>query len=327
MEYEVYHGRTVADATFDLKYVGSKAANDQYGPGFYFTDVESEAARFSESGGSVIRAMITINHPMSMKAKVTKKQVTYMIRSAPSVKSIVSAARKGRDAQEEAFYESPLSNFGETFLKAFNEAVDGYLGMELFHAMTTLQRDFYRDDPADYLRNVRKLGYDGIIIPSEATIFVVFDPSQIKVLDVKLVESREEPMRNFIKSFERDNNKPLIEAILSGYKSIFEADDRQNDPSVDTIKGGMSDGMTVKDIAEKHGVSVDSIIAQVEKGIKVEREHTTDDEKATEIAMDHLAEIPDYYDRLATMEHKAKKSMGERGDKSASDDESESEDD
>ncbi len=327
MEYEVYHGRTVADPTFDLKYVGSKAANDQYGPGFYFTDVESEAARFSESGGSVIRAMITINHPMSMKAKVTKKQVTYMIRSAPSVKAIVSAARKGRDAQEEAFYESPLSNFGETFLKAFNEAVNGYLGMELFHAMTTLQRDFYRDDPADYLRNVRKLGYDGIIIPSEATIFVVFDPSQIKVLDVKLVESREEPMRNFIKSFERDNNKPLIEAILSGYKSIFESNDRENDPSVDTIKGGMSDGMTVKDIAEKHGVSVDSIIAQVEKGIKVEREHTTDEEKATEIAMDHLAEIPDYYDRLSTMEHTAKKSMGERGDKSASDDESESEDD
>ena len=34
------------------------------------------------------------------------------------------------------------------------------------------------------------------------------------------------------------------------------------------------------------------------------------EEKAKEIAMDHLSEIPDYYSRLQKMEAKAKKSWG-----------------
>lgn len=57
-------------------------------------------------------------------------------------------------------------------------------------------------------------------------------------------------------------------------------------------------------IAEKHGVDIDVINAQLEKGIKVEKEHTTDEELAKEIALDHLLEIPDYYDKLEEMENK-----------------------
>ena len=41
-------------------------------------------------------------------------------------------------------------------------------------------------------------------------------------------------------------------------------------------------------------------------GIKVEMEHTTDPEVATKILLDHLAEISDYYTRLAKMEKEAK---------------------
>jgi hypothetical protein len=44
---------------------------------------------------------------------------------------------------------------------------------------------------------------------------------------------------------------------------------------------------------------------QLEMGIKVEMEHTTHKEIAKRIAMDHLAEIPDYYTRLAQMEQEA----------------------
>ena len=45
---------------------------------------------------------------------------------------------------------------------------------------------------------------------------------------------------------------------------------------------------------------------QLAMGIKVEREHTDDDDIAEAIAKDHLAEIPDYYTRLAKMEAQAK---------------------
>lgn len=44
---------------------------------------------------------------------------------------------------------------------------------------------------------------------------------------------------------------------------------------------------------------------QLEKGTKVEMEHTSEPLVAEKIAKDHLAEIPDYYDRLEKMEKAA----------------------
>jgi hypothetical protein len=74
------------------------------------------------------------------------------------------------------------------------------------------------------------------------------------------------------------------------------------------IKGGKADNMSIEDIAKKHGVSVESIEKQIEQGISIESEHVgSDTSRAREISMDHLAEFPDYYDRLNRMEDKAKK--------------------
>jgi len=44
----------------------------------------------------------------------------------------------------------------------------------------------------------------------------------------------------------------------------------------------------------------------IQKGIKIELEHTSDRELAKEIAMDHLDEFPDYYEELDKMEKKLK---------------------
>jgi transcriptional regulator with XRE-family HTH domain len=68
----------------------------------------------------------------------------------------------------------------------------------------------------------------------------------------------------------------------------------------------ISKGMSVEDIAEKHGVSIRAIEMQIEKGIKVEKEHTDNETEARRIAMDHLVEIADYYTRLNKMEKDAK---------------------
>jgi hypothetical protein len=74
-----------------------------------------------------------------------------------------------------------------------------------------------------------------------------------------------------------------------------------------TIKGGKADKMSLQDIANKFNISVEKIQAQLKKGVKIELEHTDDKEKAKEIAMDHITEFPDYYDRLETMEKDANK--------------------
>lgn len=66
----------------------------------------------------------------------------------------------------------------------------------------------------------------------------------------------------------------------------------------------------VEEISRKHGVSTQQIKNQLRKGIRVEYEHTQDKKMSREIALDHLAELPDYYDRLAKMEVTKKKSSG-----------------
>jgi hypothetical protein len=67
------------------------------------------------------------------------------------------------------------------------------------------------------------------------------------------------------------------------------------------LKGGLSDHMSVLDIANKHKVSTAQIREQISKGMLVEREHTDDPDIARKIARDHLVEDPLYYDKLATL--------------------------
>ena len=46
---------------------------------------------------------------------------------------------------------------------------------------------------------------------------------------------------------------------------------------------------------------------QLEMGIEVELEHTSDRKVSEKIAKDHLREFPDYYTRLKKMEAEAKR--------------------
>ena len=63
------------------------------------------------------------------------------------------------------------------------------------------------------------------------------------------------------------------------------------------IPGGLSSGKSPGDFdADK-----------LKQGVKVELEHTTDVKIATEIAMDHLEEDPNYYDKLKKIESKSYK--------------------
>lgn len=76
------------------------------------------------------------------------------------------------------------------------------------------------------------------------------------------------------------------------------------DEFVESVFSGIAKGSTIEDIAEKHGVSAEHIASQLKKGIKIEHEHTKDNNTARKIAMDHLSEDPDYYTKLADIVEK-----------------------
>jgi len=59
---------------------------------------------------------------------------------------------------------------------------------------------------------------------------------------------------------------------------------------------------SISDLASKHNVPVKQILKQLEMGIEVEYEHTSNFEVAKEIALDHIAEDPSYYDNLKFVE-------------------------
>lgn len=68
------------------------------------------------------------------------------------------------------------------------------------------------------------------------------------------------------------------------------------------IKGLDVKTLTPEQLAKKHNVELDQIQKQLTKGIAVEKEHTSNEATAREIALDHLSEFPDYYDRLKKVE-------------------------
>lgn len=81
----------------------------------------------------------------------------------------------------------------------------------------------------------------------------------------------------------------------------------------DVIPGGLADDKTLKDVMSHHFPDIKpgsrSYVTSfyllkdaLNKGIEVELEHTDDKDIAEEIAIDHLWEDPDYYEKLKDVE-------------------------
>jgi hypothetical protein len=97
-----------------------------------------------------------------------------------------------------------------------------------------------------------------------------------------------------------------------GFSQRAHCQGKKKNVSEEKLKGGKSDEMTLKDIAKKHDKKgyyhidnmIDTLKKELNKGIKVEMEHTDNKQNAKEIAMDHLYEDPNYYTKLKKIETK-----------------------
>lgn len=119
------------------------------------------------------------------------------------------------------------------------------------------------------------------------------------ILKINKDDKNKEQLKN---TFKKDETKEAMGASSAGGYSqpLFGTVKRKI--KEEKIKGGLADNMSIYSLAEKHNVSVTEIVTQLQKGVKVEMEHTKEFEVAFEIAMDHIFEDVNYYDKLETME-------------------------
>lgn len=103
-----------------------------------------------------------------------------------------------------------------------------------------------------------------------------------------------------IQRFFLDNPRPTDEQVHEFSESLG-IDGHQFEQYIYEILGAfIGEGR-----AKRYDGSYDE--SELEMGIQVEYEHTTSRRLSERIAKDHIAEIPDYYTRLAKMEEDARK--------------------
>lgn len=96
-----------------------------------------------------------------------------------------------------------------------------------------------------------------------------------------------------------------LDEFTTGQLRKKESTKKFSDLEIAIMEGGHSldkPTQSLANLSKKHNVSYKALLGQLQKGIKVELEHTSDAAVAKEIALDHLKELPDYYDRLESIE-------------------------
>jgi hypothetical protein len=73
------------------------------------------------------------------------------------------------------------------------------------------------------------------------------------------------------------------------------------------VKTTLTEKFTPTGLAKKYKTTYQAVITELNKGIRVESEHTGNKLVAKKIALDHLAEDLFYYSKLKKIERKFKK--------------------
>ena len=172
----MYHGSSTIIKDFSDEFVGGKEANDQEGPGIYFTTSLKNAMSYGEN---IYTVELNIKKSVSTQdnKNASLKEIEWLIKQAPHWKE---------DAQN--YHENPMIGY-KVAAKGAIEYNDN--PHEQFQQVWI---DFYRNNPVEYIRNMVRLGYDSIIIEGlnsmisgeeNLTHIVVLNPSIIKVLGVE----------------------------------------------------------------------------------------------------------------------------------------------
>jgi hypothetical protein len=167
--YQAFHGSETKFANFSDEFVGAEEANDQEGPGIYFTSDLSEAEKY---GGNLYSVTLTPRlmlddsptNPRKLRGLLTK-----LVRMAPNWKETA-----------QNYDENPMRGLTE-----FIETTFDYNEKEK-DCLLQVWIDFYRYNPVDYVRNCTELGIDGIQVKDtryrDSVHYIIYNPSIISLV-------------------------------------------------------------------------------------------------------------------------------------------------
>lgn len=146
----------------------AKSRGQQEGPGFYFTSSEQDAQRYVTDQGELYKVELNLKKTVPLEGTIPALQIKKLIQMAPNL-------------------EETLMDWDENPEKAFRDAYSSILNYTKnpHDAFQQVWYDFYHRYGADvdYLQNMVKLGYDGVLIQKadSVTHAVVFNPNSIKI--------------------------------------------------------------------------------------------------------------------------------------------------
>jgi len=157
-EPEAYHGSETEIVAFDIGFSGNGI--DKEGPGIYFTSSKQDALHY---GNKIHNVILDLKKTVSTKGRPNVSNIKKLILWACNLQN----ENELQGIDEERYWEMALSNYGENPCQAFVEAVNSYstYTQSSHEAFNTISNDFYKNNPIDFIKNMVKLGYDGVIIP------------------------------------------------------------------------------------------------------------------------------------------------------------------
>jgi hypothetical protein len=160
-----YHGSPKRILKFVDEFVGGEQAADQEGPGIYFTSSFDNAGYYGEYVHTVTltpRKLLTVTPSSNKMAGLIQK----MVMMAPDW-----------EMHAQDYDENPRIG-----LRNFIESTIDYNDTEKDIAQQ-IWIDFYRYEPVDFVRNMVKMGIDGLMIPKNDGVvhYIIYNPAIIKI--------------------------------------------------------------------------------------------------------------------------------------------------
>lgn len=162
----VYHGSPNKIVNFTDEFVGGKEANDQEGPGIYFTSSKENAAHYGE-----------FVYTVTLTPRLLLDKSTNVKKLKPTLTKLVKMATD---------WEMHAQNYNEHPVRGLNQFVEDAINYNDTEkdAIQQVWIEFYRQQGVQFVRNCVKLGIDGIAVPKDfdgITHYIIYNPAIIKV--------------------------------------------------------------------------------------------------------------------------------------------------